>query len=74
MTTGQWGLTFVLYFAVFEYFEKGTVIDIPTDDPLSEEEAWKYFRDLTLGIEYRELGYFWRTENSLKEKPTLLSF
>ena len=39
---------------VFEYFEKGTVIEIPTEDPLSEEEAWKYFRDLTLGIEYRK--------------------
>lgn len=37
---------------VFELFEKGTVLEIPTDAPLSEEEAWKYFRDLTLGIEY----------------------
>lgn len=42
---------------VFEYFEKGTVIEIPTDAPLSEEQARKYFRDLTLGIEFRKLSF-----------------
>lgn len=40
---------------VFELVEKGCVIDIPTDSPLSEEAAWKYFRDLILGIEFRKL-------------------
>lgn len=38
---------------MFELVEKGSVIEIPTDTPLSEEMAWKYFRDLILGIEYR---------------------
>lgn len=37
---------------MFELVEKGTVIEVPCDNPLTEEEAWKYFRDLTLGIEY----------------------
>ena len=37
---------------MFELIEKGAVIDIPCDTPLSEEKSWKYFRDLTLGIEY----------------------
>jgi serine/threonine protein kinase len=40
---------------VFELFERGTIIDLPCENPLSEEVAWKYFRDLTLGIEYRNL-------------------
>jgi hypothetical protein len=39
---------------VFELVEKGSVIEIPCDDPLSEDDAWKYFRDLVLGIEYRK--------------------
>jgi serine/threonine protein kinase len=37
---------------VFEYVEKGPIINIPTDTPLSEDEAWKYFRQLIKGIEY----------------------
>ncbi|CAF0740912.1 unnamed protein product [Brachionus calyciflorus] len=37
---------------VFELVEKGNVIEIPCDNPLSEEDAWKYFRDLVLGVEY----------------------
>ncbi|XP_022256631.1 calcium/calmodulin-dependent protein kinase kinase 1-like, partial [Limulus polyphemus] len=28
------------------------VIEIPTEEVLSEERAWKYFRDVVLGIEY----------------------
>lgn len=27
-------------------------MQIPTTQPLSEEKAWKYFRDVMLGIEY----------------------
>jgi hypothetical protein len=27
---------------------------VPTDTPLTEEQAWKYFRDVVMGIEYRE--------------------
>ena len=37
---------------VFEYVEKGLLIDVPTDEPLSEELAWGYFRDLVKGVEY----------------------
>ena len=37
---------------VFEYVEKGTLIDIPTDEPLGEDLAWGYFRELVKGIEY----------------------
>ncbi|XP_045172818.1 calcium/calmodulin-dependent protein kinase kinase 1-like isoform X2 [Mercenaria mercenaria] len=40
-----------LYMA-FELVEKGEVMDVPTDKTLSEETAWKYFRDIILGIEY----------------------
>jgi len=37
---------------VFEYVEKGFLIEIPTDEPLSEKVAWRYFRDLVKGVEY----------------------
>lgn len=40
-----------LYLA-FELLERGQVLEVPTDKPLSEEEAWAYFRDVVLGIEY----------------------
>ncbi|XP_060534430.1 calcium/calmodulin-dependent protein kinase kinase 1 isoform X1 [Cylas formicarius] len=40
-----------LYLA-FELLERGQVLEIPTDNPLDEEKAWGYFRDVVLGIEY----------------------
>lgn len=39
-------------FAAFELLERGEVLEVPTDTPLSEEQAWSYFRDVILGIEY----------------------
>lgn len=39
-------------YMVFEFLEKGPVIEIPTSTPLSETQAWTYFRDVVLGIEY----------------------
>jgi len=37
---------------VFEFLEQGEILGIPTDSPLSEEEAWKSFRDVVQGLEY----------------------
>ncbi|XP_019750658.1 calcium/calmodulin-dependent protein kinase kinase 1 [Hippocampus comes] len=37
---------------VFELMRKGPVLEVPTDNPLSEEQARLYFRDVILGIEY----------------------
>lgn len=37
---------------VFELLEQGEVLEVPTDTPLKEEEAWKSFRDVLLGLEY----------------------
>ncbi|KAF9406238.1 hypothetical protein HW555_013321 [Spodoptera exigua] len=39
-------------YLVFQLLEGGPVIDIPTDNPLSEELARKYIRDALLGVEY----------------------
>ncbi|KAM3957896.1 calcium/calmodulin-dependent protein kinase kinase 2 [Aphomia sociella] len=39
-------------YLVFQLLEGGPVIDIPTDNPLSEHLARKYFRDAVLGVEY----------------------
>lgn len=40
-------------FKVFELLDHGPVVEVPTDHPLSEEQARARFRDLLLGIEYR---------------------
>jgi hypothetical protein len=40
--------------SVFELLERGEVLEVPTDVPLTEEQAWKYFRDVVMGIEYRK--------------------
>ncbi|CAG2066963.1 unnamed protein product, partial [Timema podura] len=37
---------------VFELLERGEVLEVPTDTPLSESKAWTYFRDVIQGIEY----------------------
>ncbi|XP_030602032.1 calcium/calmodulin-dependent protein kinase kinase 1 isoform X2 [Archocentrus centrarchus] len=37
---------------VFELMRKGPVMEVPTDNPFSEEQARLYFRDVILGIEY----------------------
>ncbi|XP_055370245.1 calcium/calmodulin-dependent protein kinase kinase 1b isoform X2 [Betta splendens] len=36
----------------FELMTKGPVMDVPTDDPFTEEQARFYFRDVVMGIEY----------------------
>ncbi|XP_014671848.1 PREDICTED: calcium/calmodulin-dependent protein kinase kinase 1-like [Priapulus caudatus] len=42
----------IIYFLVFELVERGAVIEVPTDTPLSEKDAWTHFRDVLLGLEY----------------------
>ncbi|GCB69758.1 hypothetical protein scyTo_0010617, partial [Scyliorhinus torazame] len=37
---------------VFELMSKGPVMEVPTDNLFSEEQAYFYFRDIILGIEY----------------------
>ncbi|XP_068585589.1 calcium/calmodulin-dependent protein kinase kinase 1 isoform X2 [Cebidichthys violaceus] len=37
---------------VFDLMPKGPVMEVPTDVPLTEEQARLYFRDIILGIEY----------------------
>lgn len=41
-------------YLVFELVEKGEVLQLPTDKPLDEPTARRYFRDVVLGVEYRE--------------------
>ncbi|XP_029373684.1 calcium/calmodulin-dependent protein kinase kinase 1b [Echeneis naucrates] len=36
----------------FELMTKGPVMEVPTDEPFTEEQARFYFRDIVLGIEY----------------------
>ncbi|XP_043288873.1 uncharacterized protein [Venturia canescens] len=39
-------------YLVFELVQKGEVLQIPTDKPLDEEIARRYFRDVVMGVEY----------------------
>ncbi|KAK3927327.1 Calcium/calmodulin-dependent protein kinase kinase 2 [Frankliniella fusca] len=39
-------------YLVFELLERGEVLRVPTDTPLSEAKARQYFRDVVMGIEY----------------------
>jgi len=37
---------------VFELLEKGEILEIPAQKPLTEDEAWRSFRDVISGLEY----------------------
>ncbi|XP_010571811.1 PREDICTED: calcium/calmodulin-dependent protein kinase kinase 1 [Haliaeetus leucocephalus] len=39
-------------YMVFDLLRKGPVMEVPSDQPFSEEQARLYFRDIVLGIEY----------------------
>lgn len=39
-------------YMVFELLERGEVLQVPTDDCLSEDKAWSAFRHVILGLEY----------------------
>lgn len=39
-------------YMVFEYVERRSLLELPTDNPLDEETAWGYFRDTLKGLEY----------------------
>ncbi|KAG5331872.1 KKCC2 kinase, partial [Acromyrmex charruanus] len=39
-------------YLVFELVHRGEILLIPTDKPLNEETARRYFRDVVLGVEY----------------------
>lgn len=48
-------------YMVFELLERGQVLEVPTDKPLTEKQAWTYFRDVILGIEYCNKKYLKKT-------------
>uniref|UniRef100_A0A0K0DX20 calcium/calmodulin-dependent protein kinase n=1 Tax=Strongyloides stercoralis TaxID=6248 RepID=A0A0K0DX20_STRER len=58
-------------YIIFELVEKGSIIEIPTDKPLSENMAWKYFRDTLSGLEY--LHYQKIVHRDIKPSNLLLS-
>lgn len=41
-------------FAIMYFKISREVMDVPTNNVLTEEKAWSYFRDIVLGIEYCE--------------------
>lgn len=45
-------------YMVFELVTQGEVLNIPTDNPLSEERAWFIFRQVILGMREQKQNYF----------------
>ncbi|XP_027704528.1 calcium/calmodulin-dependent protein kinase kinase 1 isoform X1 [Vombatus ursinus] len=39
-------------YMVFDLLQKGPIMEVPCDDPFTEEQAWPYLRDIVLGLEY----------------------
>ncbi|KAK9876094.1 hypothetical protein WA026_011202 [Henosepilachna vigintioctopunctata] len=58
-------------YLVFELVERGQVLEVPTDEPLDEERAGAYFRDVVLGLEY--LHYQRIIHRDIKPANLLLS-
>ncbi|CAJ0578638.1 unnamed protein product, partial [Mesorhabditis spiculigera] len=58
-------------YMVFEYVERGSILEIPTERPLDEDTAWKYFRDTLKGLEY--LHYQKIVHRDIKPSNLLLS-
>ncbi|EYC00268.1 hypothetical protein Y032_0116g530 [Ancylostoma ceylanicum] len=58
-------------YMVFEFVEKGSILEVPTDKPLDEDSAWKYFRDTLRGLEY--LHYQKIIHRDIKPSNLLLS-
>ncbi|KIH43810.1 hypothetical protein ANCDUO_26178 [Ancylostoma duodenale] len=58
-------------YMVFEFVEKGSILEVPTDKPLDEDCAWKYFRDTLRGLEY--LHYQKIIHRDIKPSNLLLS-
>ncbi|CAD5213749.1 unnamed protein product [Bursaphelenchus okinawaensis] len=58
-------------YMVFEYVERRTLLELPTEHPLDEETAWKYFRDTVKGLEY--LHYQKIVHRDIKPQNLLLS-
>ena len=56
-------------YMAFELLEKGEVLEIPTDKPLTEEEAIQCFRDVVHGLEYRK--FFTAFEKILRQKSKI---
>ena len=48
-------MIFYHFLKVFELLERGPVVEVPSDNPLEEDQARTRFRDLLMGIEYRNL-------------------
>ena len=44
-------------FTVFELLKQGEILQIPTENPMAEKQAWSAFRDIIHGLEYRK-NYF----------------
>ncbi|XP_061559341.1 calcium/calmodulin-dependent protein kinase kinase 1 isoform X2 [Phycodurus eques] len=55
---------------VFELMRKGPVMEVPTDNPLSGEQARLYFRDVILGIEYYSPGVGRDRKNKIRIQDT----
>ena len=50
----KFDLEFIYLFLVFELLKGGEILEIPTENPMSEKEAWSAFREIVHGLDYRK--------------------
>ena len=51
-------------YMVFELLKGGEILEVPTEKPLDEKAAWLAFRDVVLGLEYRECTFHFPLKDS----------
>ena len=68
-------IDFPVFLSVFELLKEGEVLVVPTDNPMSEKEAWLAFRDVVHGLEYRKpLTTLLCTKGPNLSKPGFIDF
>ena len=52
---------------MFELLKQGEILQIPTENPLTEKQAWSAFRDVIHGLEYRKNYFQYLAESEFSE-------
>ena len=54
---------------MFELLKGGEILEIPTENPMSEKEAWSAFREIVHGLDYRKKTALYYTGCKLLLQP-----
>ena len=51
---------------MFELLKQGEILQIPTENPMTEKQAWSAFRDIIHGLEYRKNYFQFLAESEIR--------